>query len=68
MKPSKHYRPNSIYKDRAGTHYTVIHMPVIRGYYLVQLQPNGDMISNSIVVFNRWIKELKLIGSRKRRG
>lgn len=63
MRLSKHYQPNSIYKDRAGTFYTVVYKPHIKSYHMVQLQPDGDRISNSGCVFSKWIRELKLVGT-----
>jgi len=65
MRPSKHYKPDSIYQDRAGTRYTVIYKPNIKGYHMTRLQLNGDSIANSGVVFHRWIRELEYIGSRQ---
>jgi hypothetical protein len=61
MKISKYYKPNSIYKDRAGTCYTIIYKPNIRGYHMVRLQSDGEKISNSGCVFTRWIRELQLV-------
>ena len=61
--PSKHYQPNSIYQDHAGTLYTIEYKPRIRAYHMTQLQPDGCPIANSGVVFSRWIKELNYIGS-----
>jgi hypothetical protein len=64
MRLSKHYRPNSIYQDRAGTRYTVLYRPDVKCYCLYRLQPNGDRISNSGVHFSRWDhRELKYIGA-----
>jgi hypothetical protein len=63
MKESKHYRPNSIYQDRAGTLYTIKYIPKIRAYHLTRLDSTGDTIANATVVFQQWIRELKYIGS-----
>ncbi len=62
MKPSKYYKPNCIYKDRAGTRYTIDYNQRIKAYHMVQLQRNGERICNSGCVFTRWIKGLQLIG------
>ena len=63
MRPSKNYKPNSIYRDRAGTRYTITYKPEIRAYHMVRLQSSGERMCNSGVVFQRWIRELRLIGS-----
>ena len=60
--PSKHYRPNSIYQDRAGTRYTIVYKPRIKGYHMTRLQPNSEPIANSGIVFTRWIRELEYVG------
>jgi len=62
MKPSKKFKPNCIYQDKAGTRYTITHKPEIHGYHMVRLQPNGDRICNSGIVFHRWLNELKCCG------
>jgi hypothetical protein len=63
MKPSKRFKPNCIYRDKAGTRYTITYKPEIHGYHMVRLQPNDDRICNSGVVFHRWLSELKCCGS-----
>ena len=62
MGPSKRYKPNCVYQDRAGTRYTITYKPEIRCYHVARLQPNGDRICNSGVVFHRWPRRLKLHG------
>jgi hypothetical protein len=63
MRLSKHYRPNSVYQDRAGTKYTVLYRPAVKCYCLYRLQPNGDIISGSGVTFSAWDRELKYTGA-----
>jgi len=62
MRPSKRYKPNYVYRDRAGTRYTITYKPEIRGYHMVRLQPDGSRICNSGVVFHRWLRCLKPCG------
>ena len=62
MGPSKYYKPNCIYQDRAGTRYTITYKPSIHGYHMVRLQPDGSRICNSGVVFHRWLRCLKCCG------
>ena len=62
MKPSKQYKPNSVYQDGAGTRYTILYKPEIKGYHMVQLNYANDRISNSGCVFTKWIRELKYTG------
>jgi len=62
MGPSKRYKPNYIYRNPAGTRYTITFKPEIRGYHMVRLQPDGSRICNSGVVFHRWLRGLKPCG------
>ena len=62
MKPSMQYKPNSIYRDRAGTSYTITYKPEIHGYHMVRLQPDGERICNSGVVFSRWPRNVIYCG------
>ena len=61
-KTSKHYKPDSIYVDSAGTRYTVTYNPAIGVYCMFNLQPDNDIIANSGVCFSRWINDLKYQG------
>ena len=58
---SKYFAANGIYQDKAGQQYRIFYKPNIRGYYILQLQSNGDIVSNSGFVAHRWPKELKCI-------
>jgi len=66
MRPSRHYKPNSIYLDSAGTRYTITYKAKIRCYHMVRLQPDGERICNSGVVFDRWPRGMKLCGLLKK--
>jgi hypothetical protein len=62
MKPSKHYKPNSVYKDKAGTIYTIIHKPELKLYRMYRVNSHNDIVSGSGADFSRWIRELQYIG------
>jgi hypothetical protein len=62
MRVSKHYRPKSVYEDKAGTRYTVIHKPDLKLYRMYRINSCNDIISNSGCDFQRWITELTYIG------
>ena len=62
MKISKHYKPKSVYADKAGTRYTVIHKTEMKLYRMYRINSCNDIISNSGCDFERWIPELKHIG------
>ena len=62
MQPSKYYKPKSVYQDKAGTRYTIIYKPNIKGYYMYRLNYANDIIPNSGITFHKWIRELKYIG------
>ena len=63
---SKHFKANSVYKDKTGQQYTMYYKPHIRGYHMVRLMSNGDTICNSGVVFHRWLRSFKYVGPRGR--
>jgi hypothetical protein len=63
--PAEEYQPDSVYQDKAGTRYTIKHLPDLKIYHMIRLQSNGSTISNATVVFEDWIDELELVGTRE---
>ena len=62
MRVSKRYKPKSVYIDKAGTRYTVIHKPELKLYRMYRINSCNDIISNSGCDFERWIPGLKYAG------
>jgi len=63
MGVSKHYKPKSVYIDKVGTRYTIIHKPELKLYRMYRINSYNDIISNSGCDFQRWISELKYVGN-----
>lgn len=61
MNPTKHYCPDSVYIDKAGTYYTITYNTALGLYHMVRLQWNKERICNSGCTFTKWIRELNLV-------